>query len=74
MQKRSEKAWGILSHDPHHDNHNYVVTPPLGSQVMYETDLAFCATCSFEMGQAPSESYTERMKHTQAKAMTPKGC
>ena len=31
---------------------------------MYETDLAFCA--SYEDGQAPIESYTERMKHTQA--------
>ena len=35
---------------------------------MYETDLAFCAAYSYEMGQVPSESYAERMKHTQAKS------
>ena len=37
---------------------------------MYETDLAFCATCtcSYEMGQLPAENYTECMKRTQAKS------
>ena len=42
---------------------SYVVTPPFNSQVMHETDLTFCA--SYEDG---AESYTERMKHTQAKS------
>jgi len=28
---------------------------------------------AIKMGQAPAESYTNRMKHTQAKATTPKG-
>ena len=38
---------------------------------MYETDLAFCA--SYEDGQAPTESYTERMKCTQATSHVSKG-
>ena len=42
MQKQREKAWGISWRDPWHDRQN--VTPPLNSQVIYETDLAFCAS------------------------------
>ena len=39
---------------------------------MYETDLAFCA--SYKDGtKAPTESYTERMKHTQATRHDTKG-
>ena len=43
-----------------------VVTPPLNSQVIYETDLA--SVLAIKMGQAPAESYTKRMKHTQDKS------
>ena len=44
MQKWRKKAWGISSRDLQHDCQNNVVTPPLNSQVTYETDLAFCAS------------------------------
>ena len=37
---------------------------------MYETNLAFC---TMKMGQAPTESYTERMKHTQSTRHDSKG-
>ena len=37
-----EKAWGISSRDAWHGRH-YVVTSPVNRQVMYETNLAFCA-------------------------------
>ena len=39
---------------------------------MYETDLAFCVLPT-KMGQAPTESYTERMKRTQATSHDSKG-
>ena len=67
MQKRREKAWGISSRDPRHDRQ---MSSRLLStaKCIYETNLAFCA--SYKDGTA--ESYTKRMKHTQA-ATTPKG-
>ena len=40
MQKRRGKAWGIFTRDTRHDRH---MSSRLRS-VMYETDLAFCAT------------------------------
>jgi len=40
MQKWREKKWGISSRDTQHDRQML----PLNSQVIYETDLAFCAS------------------------------
>ena len=59
MQKRREKAWGIFSRDT-----------SLEANVI--RDLAFCASCT-KMGKAPTESYTEHMKHTQATRHDSKG-
>ena len=47
MQKRREKAWGIFVTCSAEQLSNIII-PPLNSQVVYETDLAFCA--SYEDG------------------------
>ena len=70
IQKRREKAWGILSCDPWPDCHMSIYF--LKSQVMYETILH--SVLATKLGQAPAESYTEHMKHPQAITMTPKSC
>jgi len=46
LQKGKEKAWG--SHDLWH----VIITPPLNSQVMHETDFAFCS--SYKDGKSTS--------------------
>jgi len=50
MQKLTNKSWWILSHDPWPDHH--IITPPLNCQVMYDTNLALCA--SYENGTSAS--------------------
>ena len=62
----SEKAWGILPHDPWHSHHNYVITPPLNNQGICETDLAFYASRELHPAHETYPLHTEgllRDKH-----------
>ena len=70
MQKRRGEAWGIFSRDTRHDHH---MSSRLRStvRVIYETILH--SALPAKMGQAPTESYTERMKRTQATSHDSKG-
>ena len=65
MQKRREKAWGILSRDPWHDRQR---SSHLLSTAKWYMRPILHSVVATKMGQVPAESYTERMKHTQAKS------
>jgi len=65
MQKRREKAWGISSCDPRHDRQ---MSSRLLSTAKWYTRPILRSVLATKMGQAPAESYTKRMKYTQAKS------
>ena len=68
MQKQREKAWGISSRDPRHDRQ---ISSRLLSTAKWYTRPILHSVLATKMGQAPAESYTKRMKHTQAKSHDP---
>ena len=65
MQKRREKAWGISSRDLRHDHQK---SSHLLSTAKWYTRPILHSVLATKMGQAPAESYTKSMKHTQAKS------
>ena len=65
MQKRREKAWGISSRDPRHDRQKS--SRLLSTAKGYMRPILH-SVLAIKMGQAPAESYTKRMKRTQAKS------
>ena len=70
MQKRMGKAWGIFSHDTRHDRHHRHASY---QQSKTCTRPILHSALATKMAQAPTESYTERMKHTQATRHDSKG-
>ena len=63
MQKWRE-VWEILSRYPHHDSH---MSSHLNSTAKWCTRPILHSVQAMEREQAPAESYTKCMKHTQAK-------
>ena len=63
MQKRREKAWWISSRDPQHDRQ---MSSRLLSTAKWYTRPILHSVLATKIGQAPAESYTKHMKHTQA--------
>ena len=71
MQKRREKAWGISSCDLQHNCQ--MSSSHLLSAAKWCTRLILHSVLATKMGQAPAESYTKCMKHTQAKSYDSEG-
>ena len=60
--KMAEKAWGIFTHDLRHKRH---MSSHIFSTVKSCTRPILCSVLATKMGQVPTESYTECVRHTQ---------